>query len=113
MSKDRDVYAKSMEMEFFLKGILNVKPDSKIDQDLKEFYRSVVFYEDGYVKITPAAHAKRYRRYLDYFERAMDKLAKKNPGATLVVAELREEMPHMSTAADMLYLYERLKPFRK
>lgn len=102
-------YKKSLEIEMFLKEILKVQPDSKVEYNLKDLYRTVKFYEQGLTKVSPSVHKKTYARYMSYFGKAMDKLIKKNPSQASKISELKARLPEMETAADMLWLYEQLR----
>lgn len=106
-------YKKSFEIEMFLKGILNVQPDSKVDYDLKDLYRTVQYYERGLAKVSPSVHKKTYGRYMSYFGKAMDKLIKKYPSEAFKINQLKSGLDEMETAADMLWLYEQLRAITK
>ena len=104
-----ETYKKSMEIEIFLRRVLKVKPGGRDERTLKDYYQSLVFYEEGHEYITPSQHQKRVKRLLRYFEKAIDKLAKKDPR----VLQLKPRIELIESTAGILDLYSLLKEMSK
>lgn len=102
----RENYMRSMEIENFLRRVLNPK-STRVVHDLKDFYQSIVFYEEGYVKISKSQHEKHFARLLRYFDKAMDKLI--TAQNCTYVKELQREMDQMTSSEDIWWLFGEVK----
>ena len=68
-----ETYKKSMEIEFFLRNNLNLKPGSRTDRNLKDYYQSIVWYEEGKMRMPLSQFRKHFERLLKHFEKVIDK----------------------------------------
>lgn len=103
----------NIEIEFFLKRTLNVKPGSKADSKLHGFFSGIVLYEKGYGVITPSQHKESFDSYLKYFERAIDRLSKKHVNLASNASRLKEQMQQMTTSSQMIWLYDEIQRLTK
>lgn len=104
-------YLKSSRIECFLIRVL--KPGNQVKRSLKGYYESITFYEEGISRIAPSMHKKSVARLAGYFEKAMEKVASRNPSAAPTIEMLKKRIPYVSTSDDIYYLYEVLEPLSK
>lgn len=105
-----ETYLQNEEIASFLKKELNVKYGSRDDNALKGLYESLVFYENGHTYMHgPAKHKARVKRLLKYFDKAIDKLSKKNRRVALNAAYLKERINYIDTSRGVLSLYYDIK----
>lgn len=110
MSEVKD-YVTSMEIESWLKTVLNVKPMSRADKFLKGSYEYMVNYEKGMVYgITPSQHKKHIKTFLGYFEKAMDKLEKKSAANRVEITLHRGRLSYINNSEGVLNLFRALEP---
>ena len=103
-----DSYKDSMDIELFLVRVLNLKPGSKSAETLKGFYEALYNYENGHPYMYGRAkHQVKIKQMLKFFDRAIDKLAKKNPR----VYSLKHRLEHIDSADGILDLYNDLKSY--
>lgn len=102
-----EVYRKSKEIEDFLRKNLNLKSGSRSDQNLKDCYQIIVWYEEGRVRIPLSEFKKHFGRLLKYFEKIIDKEA--SPANWILVEQIKSRIPYMEDSEDILYLYEQVK----
>ncbi len=98
-------YRKCTQVEAFLIRVLNPAPKTR--RKLKGYYESLVYYEEGKMKMYPSQYRKHYQSFLKLFERAIDKLTTaKNQ---MQAERIKRSLPYLESSDDVWNLYQQVE----
>lgn len=102
-------YQTALEIEFYLRRVLNVAPGGRTDQQLDHLFDGILHYESGYRMITPSAHKQRIESVRKYFTKALEKLTKKYRLKGSETILFHEDILCIQTFFDIQKIYYHMK----